>query len=322
MNHFILARLPVWLTGAVLGLLSQAAWIQAANAKEWVLGRGEIILRLSLGPLAGALALWLLCEALFRGARHLGLDLWPWLQRLGCFLVRTVWELGGLGRVSGRRAWLKALALVLAAGLGLGWWFVWRPAQGSAAVREYFLAHQDPAGHGLRACLWPRVDAADPCQDLGLSQGWDFPDLVSLPGGRQRYFLLTWTGLIQVEEAGVYGIGGLVDDGLEVVIDGRVVASDLTESPPREIWGKLRLDQGWHAIELRYLQLAGGATLRLWWQPPKQDRQPLGQAHLRPLQAGTSLAPVIRLRLEHGLYPRQGSTYDPFEGGRFWSLPW
>lgn len=322
MSRFVLSRLPIWLTGAVLGLLSQAAWIQAANAKEWDLGRGEIILRLSLGPLGGALVFWLLCEALFRGARALGLDPWPRLQTLGRFLTSTAWELAGLGRASGRRAWLKGLALVLAMGLGLGWWFGWRPAQGCAAVRDYFLAHQDEPSQGLRACLYPNVDAADPCQDLGLTPGFDFPDLASLPGGRQRYFLLVWTGLIQVEEAGVYGIGGLVDDGLEVIIDGQVVARDMRESPPREIWGKLRLDQGWHAIELHYLQLAGGATLKLWWQPPKQDRLPLGQAHLRPLKPGVSLAPVIRLRLEHGLHPRQGSTYDPFEGGRFWSLPW
>ncbi|MCA1905763.1 MAG: hypothetical protein LDL11_04125 [Desulfarculus sp.] len=322
MSGFILSRLPIWLVGAALGLLSQAAWIQMANAKGWDLNRSEILLRLGLGPLGGALVLWLLGEALLRGARTLGLDPWPRMQRLGRFLVATAWELSGLGRPSGRRAWLKGLALTLAMGLGLAWWFGWRPAQGAEAVRAYFLDHQDPAGRGLGACLHPQVDGVGPGQDLGQTQAWDFPDLASLPGGRQRYFLLVWTGLIKVDQAGSHGIGGLVDDGLEVIIDGRVVARDMTESPPREIWGKLRLDPGWHAIELRYLQLAGGATLKLWWQPPKRDRVPLGQAELRPLKPGTSLAPVIRLRLAHGLQPRQGSTYDPFEGGRFWSLPW
>jgi hypothetical protein len=322
MSRFLLSRLPLWLAGAVLGLLSQAAWIQMANAKHWDLGRGEIMLRLGLGPLGGALGLWLLGEALFRAARALGLEPWPRLLRLGRFLTSAAWEILGLGRVSGRRAWLKGLALALALGLGLGWWCGWRPAQGAEAVRSYFLAHQDQGGQGLGARLHPQVDALEPSQDLGLTRAWDFPDLASLPGGRQRYFLLVWTGLIQVDQAGTHGFGGLVDDGLEVIIDGRVVARDLRESPPREIWGKLRLDPGWHAIELRYLQLAGGATLKLWWQPPKRDRVPLGQAALRPLKPGTSLAPVARLRLEHGLHPRPGSTYDPFEGGRFWSLPW
>ncbi len=322
MIPFVLARLPVWLAGAVLGLVSQGAWIQAANAKGLTLTSAQMATRLALGPLAGALAIWLLCEVLFRAGRGLGLDLWPRLGRLGRFLLLVTWELSGLGRSSGRRAWLKGLTLALVLGLGLGWWQVWRPAQGAEAVRQYFLAHQDGQAHGLRGRIHENVDGVAPGRDLGLAQAWDHPDLASLPGGRQRYFMLVWSGLIEVDQAGVHGFGGRVDDGLEVIIDGRVVARDLTESPPREIWGKLRLDPGWHALEVRYLQLGGGASLQLWWQPPKQDRRPLDQAKLRPLLPDVSLAPVMRLRLSHGLAPRLGSTYDPFEGGRFWSLPW
>ena len=66
----------------------------------------------------------------------------------------------------------------------------------------------------------------------------------------------------------------------------------------------------------------GGAALKLQWQPPGAYRQPLPQAKLRSLKAGTPTAPITRLRLAHGLEPRPFSTHDPWESGRFWGLTW
>ena len=316
MTAFLQERALVWLAGATLGLASQAAWLRAHGHPE------EALARLLLGPLAGALVCWLVAEALALAARRFRLEPWPLAGRLSRFLGRTVWALSGLDQRRGRRAWIKALALGCLPALFLAHQSWWLPRQGAEQVREYFLAQQEPGGKGLRTLFYDHPDGIGPARDLGLCQDWSFASLERMPGQGQRYFWLRWLGVIEAPADGWYGFGGRVDDGLVVIVDGRVVARDLLEGPPREVWGKTRLQAGWHAIEVHFLQLAGGATLELFWQPPKQNRQPLAQARLRPLKASAPLAPMERVRLEHGLMPRPWSTYDPFEGGRFWSLPW
>ncbi|MBI4797378.1 MAG: hypothetical protein HY794_01285 [Desulfarculus sp.] len=317
MRGFLASRYLVWLLGALLGGYSQVAWLLAHG------GRQEAIARLSLGPLAGAVLLWLVAEALARAGRYFGWRPWEPLQRLGLWVAATAWSLSGLANRGGRRAWLIALALALVLSSLPAYHLLLRPLQGAGLVRQYFLEHLEPSGPaGLRCLLLEGLDQAGPVNDLGVLQTWDFASLEQVPGGRQRFFALRGLGVIEVPKSGVYGFGGQADDGLLLLIDGRVVVDNRMEGPARPMWGKVYLTAGLHALDLRYLQYAGGASLRLQWQPPGQDRQPLGQANLRPLAAGTPLAPITRLRLAHGLEPRPFSTYDPWESGRFWGLSW
>jgi hypothetical protein len=198
-----------------------------------------------------------------------------------------------------------------------------KPAQGAYLVRQYFLNHQEPPGpQGLRSLLFEGLDQTGPLRDLGVLEQWGFSSLADMPGGLEKDFVLRCLGLIHVPHTGVYGFGGQVDDGMLLLIDGRVVVDQQMEGPPKQVWGKTFLIAGWHALDVSFLQYAGGASLKVQWQPPGSDRQPLGQAQLRPLRAGTPLAPITRLILAHGLDPRPFSTYDPWQSGRFWDLPW
>ncbi len=316
MRPFLLSRYLVWLLGAALGVWSQASWLMAN-------GRREAPARLVLGFLAGALLAWLLAEALVWAAGRLGWRLWPLGERLGRWVAGMAWALSGFSSRAGRRIWLLGLGLGLLLAALPVYSQLLKPAQGAHLVRQYFLDHQEPSGPGgLRGLLFQGLDQAGPMNDLGVLDHWDFPSLADLPGGRQSDFVLRCLGLIQVPRTGIYGFGGRVDDGLLLLIDGRVVVDHQLEGPPKEVWGKVLLTAGWHALDLSFLQYAGGATLKLQWQPPRGDRQPLGQAQLRPLRAGTPLAPITRLRLAHGLVPRPFSTYNPWQSGRFWALPW
>lgn len=316
MRAFLLSRYPVWLLGILLGGYSQVSWLMTH-------GWREAALRLALGPLAGALLLWLIVEAVGRAAGYFHRRPWPQLERLGRWLPATAWSLSGLATRTGRRAWLIGLGLAALLAAVPVYSQLLKPVLGSHLVRQYFLDHQAPGGpDGLRCLLFEGLDQAGPMRELGVLNHWDFPSLAQMPGGLQRDFALRSLGLIQVPESGTYGFGGQVDDGLLLLIDGQVVVDTQMEGPARPAWGKLWLSAGWHALDLRFLQYAGGAHLKLQWQPPGGDRQPLGKARLRPLSGDAPLAPITRLRLAHGLVPRAFSTYDPWQSGRFWGLPW
>ncbi len=295
-----------WLVlGALAGLASQLAWL---GQHGWE----QAPLRMAAGLAAGALVLGPL----------LAWALPPLRRRWGADAARIAWALSGLGTPGGRRAWLVVLlALVLAAGAGAWWWWV-RPDQGAEKVRLWFLARTDQTAQGLNTLLYSSLDMTGPARELGYARDWHFPHLEALPGGRQRNFVVRWLGVLSVPEDGRYGLGGRVDDGLMILVDGRLVAADWREGPSREVWGTVALEAGPHALEVRYRQLAGGASLSLAWQPPGRGREPLPARLLKPLKPGAPLAEVDLLRLEYGLLPWPGSTYPPFQGGRFWRLPW
>ena len=68
--------------------------------------------------------------------------------------------------------------------------------------------------------------------------------------------------------------------------------------------------------------MGGGASLQVYWQPPGVERQALPPNIIKPLKPDTPLAEITRLRLSYGMLPWPGSTYPPFQGGRFWRVPW
>jgi hypothetical protein len=297
------ARRLWWLLGALAGGGLQAAWL-ADHGWEgaW--------LRLPLGLAGGAAAV-----GLVRLLAALGARVWPRARGPAAYLL-------GLDRRSGRVAWACLLVvLALAAGLA-GWWGWGRPLVGAGKVRAFFLEHAEPARPGLLALYYDGPFMVEPRESFRAQGLLDFPSAADFPGGRREHFGLRWLGVVKAPAAGVYRFGGRVDDGLAILVDGRVVARDWREAPPREVWGAVELSRGWHALDIRYRQVAGGATLSVDWQLPGGPRRSLSLAETRPLAAGAPLGEITRLRLEHGMIPWPGSTYPPFQGGRFWRVPW
>jgi hypothetical protein len=297
------ARRLWWALGALAGGGLQAAWL-ADHGWEvaW--------LRLPLGLAGGAAA-----AGLVGLLAALGKRVWPRAQAPAAYLL-------GLDRRSGRLVW-ACVVVVLATAAGTAAWWGWgRPLVGAGKVRALFLEHAEPERPGLLALYYDGPFLVQPRESFRAEGLLDFPSAADFPGGRREHFGLRWLGLVKAPVDGVYHFGGRVDDGLAILVDGRVVAKDWREAPPREVWGAVELCNGWHALDIRYRQVAGGATLSVAWQPPGGSRRALVLADTRPLGAGAPLGDMVRLRLEHGLIPWPGSTYPPFQGGRFWRVPW
>ena len=290
--------------GALIGSAVQLDWL-------WSHGWGQAYVRLPAGALAGAA---ILGPLLGLAARYAG--------GLGHRLRRNAAYVMGLDRTWGRRAWVLALVLALAAGGTASYWWWLRPLLGAQQVREFFMAHAEPNARGLLTLYYPDLAQVKPKQASLTSGELTFPSAGDFPADKERHFVLRWLGVIQVPQSGTYGFGGRVDDGLVILLDGKIAAADWAESPPREVWGSMALAKGWHAVDISYRQVGGGASLQVLWQPPGADRQPLPLDLARPLKPGAPLAQITRLRLAYGLIPWPGSTYPPLQGGRFWRLPW
>ncbi len=269
------------------------------------------MVRLPLGVLLGCLILGPLLGFAARYTRGLG----------NLLLSKTAYLLG-LDRKWGRRAWALALVMSLAAGGAASYWWWLRPLMGAQQVREFFIAHSQPDARGLLTLYYPDLARIKPKQVSATSGKLAFPQASDFPGEKNRHFVLRWLGVIQAPESGVYGFGGKVDDGLVILVDGKAVAADWDEAPPREVWGSVALSKGWHALDISYRQVTGGAFLQVFWQPPGADRKLLPLDLARPLKPKTPLAEITRLRLSYGLLPWPGPTYPPFQGGRFWRVPW
>ena len=244
--------------------------------------------------------------------------LWLILRTCGRWLGTVL----GLERSRDRRAWLKfiALLLVMAAALVYVCWY--EPYQGAERMRELFAARADQKAQGLSTVFFNGLDQAAQTKYLGTAKSWDFPGLESMPGGGGEYFVLRWLGVLNIEEAGRYGIGALVDDGLIILIDGKPLVHEWTQSASHEVWGTLSLSKGPHALDIRYLQLRGKAVLKMQWQRPGKNREPLPLSAMNPLKDPLPLGDIARLRLSHNMMKLDPPTYKPFVGGRFWRLPW
>jgi len=305
-----------WLAvGAAAGVASQWLWLAD---HQWE----DAWLRLGLGLALGTAVLGGLLALAAARARQAAREAPAKLGRLARWAGRIAWQLSGLGSWNGRLVWAAMLAAAVVAGVWVGYYWRWLPQTGSELIRAYHLKHQAAEGGGLSAYLYPDPAMAAKARELGVANKWDLPDAAAMPGGLERFFVLRWLGVWHAPRDGEYELGGVVDDGLMILVDGKTVAADWKEAPPREAAGRVRLTAGPHALEVRYSQLAGGASLRLFWRGPGGQRASLATARLSPLRPGTPLAPLTRIRLEHAMDPGPGSTYPPFIGGRFWRHAW
>jgi hypothetical protein len=293
-----------WLLGALAGAATQVVWLQSH-------GWGQALLRLSFGIALGGLILVPILSLVIRYS----VNLRKIVRRNAAYLL-------GLDRKQGRRAWALALAMAIAAGSAATYFWWMRPIMGAQKVREYFLAHAEKDVKGMLTLHYPDLARVKPKEVSLTSNQLAFPSAADFPGDKERHFVLRWLGVIEAPESGTYGFGGKVDDGLIILIDGKIIANDWREAPPRDVWGTVALAKGWHALDIRYRQVAGGAMLHVFWQPPGANRKLLPPAIVRPLRPDTHLAEITRLRLAYDMLPWPGSTYPPFLGGRFWRMPW
>lgn len=153
-----------------------------------------------------------------------------------------------------------------------------------------------------------------------IDRGIDFalPGEASSPApgiGDERWSAI-WTGSILAPRAGGWTFTTLSDDGIVVLIDGVELIADWTGHAPTEASASRELSAGWHAIQVRYYNGHLGATARLWWQGPGQERAIVPAWALSPQVPTASVGSGSGLRARYFANPSfTGSTVTRLEPG-------
>jgi beta-glucosidase len=89
------------------------------------------------------------------------------------------------------------------------------------------------------------------------------------PGIPADDFSARWTGKLVVTMSGKYRFGAIVDDGVRVYLDGKLIAEDWTDHAPATVTGEVTLEAGKsYDVKMEYYESKIGAVARLAWQPP------------------------------------------------------
>ncbi len=84
------------------------------------------------------------------------------------------------------------------------------------------------------------------------------------------HFSVRWNGLIKIEKGGNYNFYVYSNDGVKLSIDDKEIISDSAQGSPMISGSKpIRLTKGYHAIKIEYFELAGEASIRLFWHTPR-----------------------------------------------------
>ena len=110
----------------------------------------------------------------------------------------------------------------------------------------------------------PVMTRIDPAIDFNWGYGPPAPGLPS------QNYSVGWSGVWSFA-AGAYRFHAVVDDGVQVFVDGVRVIDAWNNGSQREVVGDIWLWGGQHTIVVYYYQAAGTAYIRVWWeqwQPP------------------------------------------------------
>ena len=104
--------------------------------------------------------------------------------------------------------------------------------------------------------------------DRAIDFNWGYGPPV--PGLPSQFYSVGWSGVWPFA-AGTYRFHAVVDDGVQVFVDGVRVIDDWNNGSQREVIGDIWLWGGQHTVVVYYFQAAGTASIHVWWeqwQPP------------------------------------------------------
>ncbi len=112
-----------------------------------------------------------------------------------------------------------------------------------------------------------------PPQDSGV-----LPAILPLPPGKTlEKYGMTYDGYLKVPSTGIYTFHLVSDDGSRVTIDGIPVVS---ASGRYEREGRIFLEKGFHAIDVKHFQVGGKPWIRVSWEGPGFGTQEIPAAAL------------------------------------------
>lgn len=122
-----------------------------------------------------------------------------------------------------------------------------------------------PAGKGLRYFYIPAEFTLASTIDTARATERGTVTSIDLAKGRgkARSYGLVFDGYIRIAESGVYTFRTTSDDGTQLLIDNEVIVDNDGQHTSFGLTGAVRLEAGYHKIQVRYFQLGGQSGLRV-----------------------------------------------------------
>ncbi len=145
----------------------------------------------------------------------------------------------------------------------------------------------DPENNGLRAQIYEgRIDSLQQLDSLELSrEEWvDYPDLAQMQTP-EEWFAVRFSGFLEVPADGDYTFTLVSDDGSRLYLaaeangEKKLLIDHDGFHRKSEKQAGIALKKGRVPFELQYFQGWGDRTLRIDWQGPGMDRQPIAARH-------------------------------------------
>jgi len=148
----------------------------------------------------------------------------------------------------------------------------WEPAPLYPDWKGEYFGNPDLAGA-------PVVVRNDPAVDFDWGEGSPRPELPA------DNFSVRWTRRLWLEE-GPYQFRALVDDGVRLWVDGKLVINAWADGPVREVSGHIYLAGGSHEMRVEYYERSGRAVVRLSWERLAAFPEWRGEYYANPTLAG------------------------------------
>lgn len=143
------------------------------------------------------------------------------------------------------------------------------PAGGAASehgLRAEYFANRDLSGT-------PALTRVDP--EVSFDWGVGSP-AAEIPVDN---FSARWTGKLVAPVSGTYALGATADDGVRVYLDGKLIAEDWTQHPPRTVTGQVTLEAGRaYDVKIEYFEGGVGAVAKFVWMPPSSGENRFAEA--------------------------------------------
>lgn len=145
---------------------------------------------------------------------------------------------------------------------------------------------------GLKADYYDNTDFTgtlltriDPTVDFDWGNGSPDPSMGS------DLFSVRWTGQVQPEFSQTYRFYVVVDDGVRLWVNNRLIIDRWIDQPPTEWSDTISLSANQrYDITMEFYENGGGAVAELSWQSPSQPREIIPQDRLYPGAPATSVA--------------------------------
>ncbi len=106
-------------------------------------------------------------------------------------------------------------------------------------------------------------------------------------------FSVVWKGWIAISQSGTYRFATNSDDGSKLRINGQIVVDNGGMHGMAKVSGDIALEQGFHEIEIRYVQYGGFSVMQTFWTPPNK-KEALLPSHLLFVEQPGKLAVMGR----------------------------